>query len=233
MADKATPAKPHRQRSIASQAKRGCVNPIKNKGGRPTGYSEKTADIIIKRLSNGETLSSITESMGITQKCVYDWCKRYPEFSRRYNESKQDQVTSLLNKLLDEVSVVQNDQALAARVKSDLIKWYASKIAPQQFGDSKRIELSGEIQHKHVHALEDHQKRKIAEAWLISQQTDDSPGITAETTGPDLLETGVQVVDDDEKRVIPKKKKPALPGKIKKSDPDSDGHWVGKREIVD
>lgn len=222
------PPKPHRQRSIAALANNTLVRG-KLQRGRPSLYTKKIGDEIIKRISNGETLSVIAKDLGFYQDSVYDWMNKDKDFSDRYSKAKEKQAASLINELIDETKELNNDRALAMRVRSDLLKWYAARVAPAEFGEVKRIELKGEVTHKHIHELADHQKRKIAEAWLMSQ-AEDSQGITSETTGPNLpaLESvAVREIQEGEQGIVPKRKRtaPALVGpkgkaKGKKPKPD-------------
>jgi len=223
-----TPSKPHRQRSIAAMVNQNVVK-AKKQTGRPTVYTQKISDEIVKRVSNGETLSVVVKDLGLYQDSVYAWLKKHKDFSERYRQAKENQAVSLLNELLDESKELKNDRALAVRVRADIVRWYAGKVNPETFGDTKRIELKGEITHKHIHELADYQKRKIAEAWLMSQ-ADDSQGITSETTGPNLpaLESvAVREICEGDQGIVPKRKRsaPALVGpkgkaKGKKPKPD-------------
>lgn len=199
----------HRQRSIAAQVNHSLVK-IKKSVGAPVKYSEKLADEICRRLMNGETLSKICDSLKITQAAFYSWLPERPKLVEKYNASKKLQASSLLNQLIDEVSTLQNDQALAARVRSDLIKWYASKVSPSEYGDVKRLELSGEIKHRHVHDLAPEQRRRIAESWLLSTQEDGVliEGQVESQTLPALEHAGVSI-QQEPTREIPRRVKPA------------------------
>ncbi len=137
-----------------------------------------------------------------------------PEFSERYHSARSRMARTLLDSLLDEAKTVEPERALLLKTKAGIIQWAISRFNPKEFSDSKRIELQGQINHVHTHQLPDEQKRRIAEAWLMSKQMDDSPGIVSETTGPDLV--GVSTVDEPT-RELPKRKKAALP-KAKASD---------------
>lgn len=187
---------------------------MQKKKGRPERYTKQIGDIIIKRISNGETLKSICQDMKIEFGAIMEWCDRHEEFGKGYRRARESMAVHLVEGMVENVAVLENDRALAARVQADVVRWVAQRFAPAQFSDSKRIELKGEITHTHIHDLPDHQKRKIAEAWLMSQQTDDSPGITSETTGPDLEAVAVREICEDEQGIVPKRKRtaPALPG---------------------
>lgn len=209
--------KPQRQRNIAAQAKASVVKP-KRKRGRPTLYSEKMGIQFCERLSNGETVTAICKDIGIHPHSIYMWMQNHPVFYERYKIAKEYQAVSLLNELLDETKDIEPNKALAMRVRSDLVKWFASKMNPMQFGDNRKIELSAQVNHQHTHNLTVDQKRRIAESWLLSQ-TNDVPLIQAETTGPDIP---VRTVSDQSPREIPSKKALEAPKPKRKIKSDDD-----------
>ena len=111
---------------------------------------------------------------------------------------------SLVDDLLIDTRDIKNDEAIAKKVKASVVQWYVGKINPTQYGDTRRVELSGQINHTHTHQLTEDQKRRIAESWLMSRQ--EVPALEAETTGPNLpaLEhEGVSTVTDASVREIP------------------------------
>jgi hypothetical protein len=173
---------------------------IKNKQGAPTIYNEKVGNDICRRLSEGETLSSITKSLGIAQNNIYDWVAAHKSFAEKYESARKHQAISLVNELLDNSNQLESERALGMKVRADIIRWYAGRVNPELFGDVKRLELKGEVRHQHIHELPTEQKKRIAESWLLSQQ--DSPGISAETTGPDI-EVGVKVIEPNSAREVP------------------------------
>lgn len=224
MATKSAESSVHRQRSIAAQAKMGVAS-IPKKRGRPTIYTKVLGETICQRLSNGETLSAIVKDIGIHQDDIYKWVNRHADFAESYKIAKEHQSVSLLNELLDDSKGLENDRALAVRVRADIVRWYASKVNPGTFGDTKKLELKAEITHTHVHNLAPAQRRRIAEAWMLSQQGDDGLVIEGETV-PELESVGVQTVaDEGESRVVPRRKRAALPAKTA-VDPDSGGRWT-------
>jgi hypothetical protein len=175
--------------------------------GRPTTYTQKLADDFCKRITEGQTITKACKDLGISLMAVYRWRDKYSDFRERYNRAKEDQATSLISQLVDEFQDnLTNENALAARTKSDLYRWIAARQNPAEFSDVKKIELRGEVRHLHTHELEPEQKKRIAESWLLSQS--EAPLlIDAESTtaGPDR-EPGVSV-SEPEQRELPRKKK--------------------------
>jgi hypothetical protein len=197
----------------------GIISAMKKKIGAPTRLTKKLAEDILRRVEHAETLGSIAKALDLDLATIYKWLDTEKTFAEGYNRSKSLMAKTLVEKLVDETATLQNDQALAARVRADVVKWVAARYSPQEFGDTKRIELKGEISHTHVHQLEEHQKRKIAEAWLASQSLD-TPGIVAETTGPDIESGAVREICTDDQGVHPERKRtskpPALPKPVKR-----------------
>ncbi len=228
----AAPDDKTRQAVISRAAKRKFVAPkVKRATGKPSAYTERLGIEICERLAQGEVLPEIVKDLRISINTVYHWIEIDANgFRERYRTARLKMAETLVDNLLMETRHIEKDQALAIKVRASIIQWYSGKVNPVQFGDNRRIELQGQITHTHAHQLEDHQKRKIAEAWLMSKQLDDSPGIVSTTTGPDL--EGVSVIDEPA-RELPKRKKPALPAKMKASpghDDSSNTRWRGKND---
>jgi transposase-like protein len=197
---------------------------LKKKLGRPSRYTPKLGDQICQHIIEGKTLREVCREMDIAFYAVMDWLDKHQDFKEHYTRARKAQSVNLVDALMEETQDLGNDRALGVRVRADVVKWFASRMNPEMFADTKRIELSGEVHHKHSHELAHEQKQRIAEAWLLSQSDKaDTPGITASTTGPakepalievDALDNaGVREICNDEQRVIPKRKRTASPDK--------------------
>jgi hypothetical protein len=152
-----------------------------------------------------------------------EWMQDHESYAKAYSDARKVMAVNLVDELINKTAELKSEDALAARVRSDVVKWVASKFNPEAFSDLKRIELKGEVNHKHTHELAIEQKRRIAESWLISQEQDSAlPAITAETTGPDLpaLEgVAVHEICEGEQGEQVKRKRSAQPGKPAKRKP--------------
>jgi len=49
--------------------------------GRPTKYNPAFCDIVIKMMKKGHSKQSVAGKIGISRDTLYEWCRRYPEFS--------------------------------------------------------------------------------------------------------------------------------------------------------
>jgi TusA-related sulfurtransferase len=213
-------------RGVVSKSSRDMVKALSNQlieqKKMPTvKYKKSYGQEICKRMESGETLKAIADDMNVNIATIYQWIEDDSNLLIAYNRAKSLMARTLVDKLIVETESLSNENALAARVRSDVVKWVASKFNPAEFSDLKRIELKGEVNHKHTHELAIEQKRRIAESWLISQEQDSAlPAITAETTGPDLpaLEgVAVHEICEGEQGERPKRKRSAQPAKTGKA----------------
>ena len=139
------------KKSIAAKARTKVIQKPK-KLGRPTRYNENIAATILKSLSEGKTLINICAELSLGIQSVYDWLRTNEAFAESYRLARQDMAQSLVDEMLDESRTLEPDKAMVGKVRAQVFQWVASRYSAQ-FADSKRIELKGEISHKHTHEL--------------------------------------------------------------------------------
>ena len=49
--------------------------------GRPTKYNPAFCDLVIKLMQKGHSKLFVAGKLGISRDTLYEWCRRYPEFS--------------------------------------------------------------------------------------------------------------------------------------------------------
>jgi len=201
----AAPTEQARRKVITRAAKRKFVAAkAKRSTSKPSPYTERMGVEVCERIARGEVLPEIVRDLHISVNTVYAWIQNDTNgFRDRYKVARLQMAETLVDNLLLETRSIAKDEALAAKVRASIVQWYSSKVNPVQYGDNRRIELKGEIQHKHTHELSEGQRRRIAESWLISREAE-APLIEATTSGPDI--EGASVVSEPEQREIPKKK---------------------------
>lgn len=128
--------------------------PPKNKGGRPTIYSQDLADRICVRLALGESIRSICKDDTMpAQSQIYAWLQRHPEFQEQYTRAREEQAESHADEIVDiadetpalvevkddkgNVVDIKLDSAFIAWQKQriDARKWNAAKQRPKKYGD--------------------------------------------------------------------------------------------------
>jgi hypothetical protein len=118
----------------------------KKKLGRPSSFTQETADTICDRLSDGESLRSVCRDKDMPDKVtVLKWLRERPDFLTQYTRAKEESADALS----DEIQTIARDtlhgkyDPNAARVAGDLYKWTASKLKPKKYGDKLDLTSDG------------------------------------------------------------------------------------------
>ncbi len=120
---------------------------------------------IIERIGAGETLTQILKDQGMPgMVSFFNSLHGNEELGQAYKRARQTSATVLVERTIDEIEA-EVDPAMAAllRVKSDARRWVAARFHPELFGETRRLELSGEVRHSHVLDLTREQRARIAQ----------------------------------------------------------------------
>jgi hypothetical protein len=109
--------------------------------GRLLVFDENVADLVLDRLSNGESLRSICRDNNMPDgSTVRKWLARNPDFARQYAYARDEQADTLFDQTLDIADNIPkdatNEMIRRAQVQIDTRKWMAGKIRPKKYGDS-------------------------------------------------------------------------------------------------
>jgi hypothetical protein len=147
---------------LEDQASKGKPEGFPAKGkkiGRPSIFTQDVADTICIRLSEGESLKTITQDeMMPNRATVYRWLAADPSFCDMYARAREDQADTLADEIIaiaDEqpeiVAVIDKrtgeliehklDGAFLQWQKNriDARKWTAMKLKPKKYGDRQII----------------------------------------------------------------------------------------------
>jgi len=129
--------------------------------GRPTLFTRETADLILDRMSNGESLRSICRGLDLRPSTVIRWATDDRDgFAGQYAEAREAQGHALADELLDIADDGRNDwmarrdpnnsgyelngeHVQRSRLRLDTRKWLASKILPKVYGEKVTQEVVG------------------------------------------------------------------------------------------
>lgn len=194
------------------------------KTGRKSEYTKTIGRKICDEVANGKTLTKVAHELGLQLHCIYGWLNEIENFGDNYKIARESWAKSIVDKLYDESEHIDPSEALAKKVRAQIVQWSAARYAPAVFADSKRIELKGQIDHRHVLELPQEQRRRIAEAWLVSSGQEETIVIPDETgrrpaivyEPGDLEAAGVSTVAEGQDRIIPGRAKVADPTRRKK-----------------
>jgi hypothetical protein len=123
--------------------------------GRPSIYSQGTADAICEQLSDGMSLRSICAAPDMPNKAtVFRWLTANAEFRDQYAHAREVQADALFDEILDiaddgtndwmerknaddqSIGWRENGEALRrSQLRVDARKWMAAKLQPRKYGD--------------------------------------------------------------------------------------------------
>lgn len=119
--------------------------------GRPSEFSQETADAICERLADGESLRSICSDEAMPAKStVFKWLTQHAQFADQYARAREEQAEALADEIVaiadeaeasvrhegEEVRLALDTTAVARnRLRVEARKWVASKLKPKKYGD--------------------------------------------------------------------------------------------------
>lgn len=136
----------------------------KNKGGRPPEYTQKIADEVCNRISQGESLRNIVKDKHLpSASTICRWLldESKKEFWEQYEKARNIQAELMFEELLDIADdgtndfmereykdggtyITKNDEAIGrSRLRVDTRKWYLSKVLPKKFGEKVDVTTNG------------------------------------------------------------------------------------------
>lgn len=133
----------------------------KHPGGRPSDYTQETADRICAQLAEGKSLRTICKADDMPSTVtVYAWLRKHAEFLAQYTRAKEDSADAFAEEMLDIADEASNDwmevhdkdnvgyrfngeHVNRSRLRVDTRKWIASKLKPKKYGERVQAELTG------------------------------------------------------------------------------------------
>lgn len=129
--------------------------------GRPSSFTQETADAICERIADGESLRAICSEDGMPDKAtVFRWLAAHEAFRDQYVRARETQADTIFDEILDiaddghndwmkrkfgdDERWVENGEALRrSALRIDARKWVAGKLRPKKYGDKVQQEISG------------------------------------------------------------------------------------------
>jgi len=117
--------------------------------GRPTDYTEDTANKICDLFAMGKSMRQVCLEDGMpVPSTIYLWLSKHREFSDKYVCAKADGQECLVDELSEIADKVLTGvyEPNQARVAADIKKWHITKLAPKKYGDKQFIETKDTTQ---------------------------------------------------------------------------------------
>ena len=123
--------------------KRGATG--RNKGGRPSCYTQAVAAKIFERMVSGQSLRTICKAPGMPGlRTMFEWLSAHPEFSQQYARAREAQADAHVEEMLDVARQAKNakssEEIQGYKLLVDTLKWRASKMKPRSYGDKLLME---------------------------------------------------------------------------------------------
>jgi hypothetical protein len=133
----------------------------KKKVGRPSSFSQSTADELCAYLSSGQSLRTACNNPNMpTVKTVFNWFRTYPEFLQQYARAKQEAADAMAEEILDisddgtndwmeinrgnyESWQVNGEAVQRSKLRVDTRKWLMAKMKPKVYGDKLDLTTDG------------------------------------------------------------------------------------------
>ena len=134
----------------------------KNKGGRPSIYTQALADRICAELAVGKSMRTVLKMDGMpVMDTVFRWLREKPEFSEQYAKAKAEAADALVEEMIDIADSGTNDwmenndpnnpgyrvngeHIQRSRLRVDTRKWIAAKLKPRKYGE--KLDMNHGIQ---------------------------------------------------------------------------------------
>ena len=187
--------------TVSIMTKRKNPNDLKP-AGRPSTYSQESADEICRRIIAGEGLREICRDETMpARETVYGWLAVRPEFQHQYARAREYQADAWGDELLaiahdgtndfrDRIAadgsverVLDNEHVQRSKLRVDTLKWLMSKHAPRRFGDKVEVEVSGGLDVENLSDAELESRTRAALARL-GIEAPDGPLLLGPTNRP-------------------------------------------------
>lgn len=129
--------------------------------GRPSAYSDELAALICERIAEGESLRGICRDDDMpSRSMVFRWLADNVIFRDQYTRAREAQADALVEECLEiaddstndymekqtkggTVTVVDYDHIARSKLRVEVRKWWASRIAPKKYADRPEPETDG------------------------------------------------------------------------------------------
>jgi len=130
-------------------------------------YSEQKANEICQMIESGMSLVSICALDDMPRiSTVYDWIDKLPELADRYARARQRQADTLASMVMTEA--FNTNHAQIGRLRTDALKWTASKLSPKKYGDKIEVETQSQQNFKISFTVPERDNAELMEPATIA-----------------------------------------------------------------
>lgn len=112
--------------------------------GRPSLFTQETADAICEAIEGGSTIREICGREGMPDwTTLRRWLRTFDSFRTQYAHAREVSAEAFEHQILIETERAMPDTAQVARLRVDALKWIMSKRAPKVYGD--KLSFDGKV----------------------------------------------------------------------------------------
>jgi hypothetical protein len=134
----------------------------KRQVGRPSAYSQKTAQQICELLTEPMSLREIARLPDMPPvRTIMNWLLTHEEFRQQYAQAREYQADAIFDEVIEiaddgtndwmarqsaedrELYELNGEHVQRSRLRIDARKWAAGKLAPKKYGDKLTAEVTG------------------------------------------------------------------------------------------
>lgn len=141
--------------------------PNRKKMGAPTKRTAEIIENICTGIAMGKSARSMCESVGISQKTLWNWLAEDGDFLQQYIRAKEfcadvlfDEIIEIADTRDDDRYIDENGREVTnheavnrSRLRVDARKWCAGKLAPKKYGDKVIAEHQGNPDQPIAHSI--------------------------------------------------------------------------------
>lgn len=138
------PLSPKGKKPVTSISREKTGATIRKSVGRPSSYTQETANAICEAIVLGDSLRTISSREGMPViSTIFKWIGEHPKFSNQYAIAKEAQADTLADDMED-IARDNKIEVKRARLIIDTRKWTASKLKPKKYGDKIDVTTDGD-----------------------------------------------------------------------------------------
>lgn len=106
---------------------------------------EETVRTVFEEMANGKTLAETARDLGVHESTVRLWINSDEELAKEYQRRKRVLGQALAERALTVAMAADSRTFQAARLKVETLRWLASKVNQEEYGDRSVQETTGEV----------------------------------------------------------------------------------------
>ena len=159
-----------------------------------TIYSPQLGARLCEIVAEGETIQTACKLLNIPRTDITRWMNYHPDFERSLAKAKFLSADALADQLLDIAEEIPDVHR--ARLKSENLKWYVSKLAPARYGERLDLNVTQQVdvgaalmaaRARLVRPISDQLEEPETQALEYKEETDTQPSDKESLTRDELL----------------------------------------------